>query len=275
MLTIHGKLEEQYRKVLETEDINFNAYVELVNLYLNDSSKTEEDYLNLAKEIINALTYYPKPMVDLLYKIEPKMVSAAYIAQFNTIRAKALNKALVTTSDESIQAGAVIKVAKYLLGQYDAELASFSYDGENANSLVLSDKFEGSEVRWDYSLDNGVTWTQTSDKIHKLSKEEIESITSENDIKIHIIGVNYDEENIYTIDIQESAGLPSTLYANDLEDKLIAAVPEMEWRYSEDDEWTLYSESEPDLTGNKTVEVRMSATGTYKTSDPVTYTFTR
>ena len=58
----------------------------------------------------------------------------------------------------------------------------------------------------------------------QLTDEEIASITSEKDIRVHIIGVDYSNENIFIIDIQDSLGLPLTLYANDLENKLIGAI---------------------------------------------------
>lgn len=61
----------------------------------------------------------------------------------------------------------------------------------------------------------------------------------------------------------ESAGLPSTLYANDLENKIMATVPVMQWKLNEGDEWTYYKDAVPDLTGNKTVTVKMGATGVY------------
>ena len=85
----------------------------------------------------------------------------------------------------------------------------------------------------------------------------------------------YSEDNVYTIDIQNSSGLPSNLYANDLENKLIGATNAMEWKYNEDDEWTSYSKEEPDLTGNKSVIVRMGATGVHLADTKTkTYNFT-
>ena len=58
---------------------------------------------------------------------------------------------------------------------------------------------------------------------------------------LHIVGVNYSEENLYKIDIFESAGLPSTLYANDLENKInCISTISMQWKYREEDDWTFY-----------------------------------
>ena len=48
-----------------------------------------------------------------------------------------------------------------------------------------------------------------------MPEEEIKSINAEDDIYIHIVGVNYNEENLYKIDITETNA--PTLYNNDLE----------------------------------------------------------
>ena len=89
------------------------------------------------------------------------------------------------------------------------------------------------------------TWKEVSfsaEEEHKLqlTQEEIASITSENDLYIHIVGVNYSEENLYKIDIQESAGIPATVFASDLENKLLGAVNAMEWKYRENEKWIKY-----------------------------------
>lgn len=269
------KLKEIYRNALEVEEINFDAWLGLVNVYLNDENVSEEEYYSLAEEIAETLTYYPRPMYDLLTLLEPKFESPAYSVLFTMLRTKTLTLGTQATANETLQVTAVRQVASALLGFFDSNIASFSFDGENAGAIILSDQYGDSNVEWDYSLDGGNTWTQTEDHVHKLSEAELASITSEDDIKVHIIGVGYETENIYTIDIMESEGLPSLLYANDLENKLIAATGAMQWKYNENDEWTFYSDEEPDLTGDKTVMVKMGATGVYLESNDITnYIFT-
>ncbi len=44
---------------------------------------------------------------------------------------------------------------------------------------------------------------------------------------------------------------------------MIAAVPSIKWKYRENDDWTYYKDAEPDLTGDKTIIVKMGRTGTY------------
>ncbi len=269
------KLEAIYRKALEIEELNFDAWLGLVNLYNSDSTKTEKDYYNLAEEIAETYTYYPRPMYDLLNLIKPHMTSVEYETIFSLLQTRTLTTATTATSENSIQANAVKQVANALLGNIDTSIANFSFDGDNAGSIVLSSRFDGVDVAWDYSLDGGKTWTLSEEHILPLTKEQIQTITPELDIKVHIMGVDYSEQNVYTIDIQTSSGLPANLYANDLENQLIGATNAMEWKYNENEEWTSYNIAKPDLTGDKTVIVRMGATGVYLAdTNTTTYNFT-
>lgn len=270
------KLEEIYKKAIEVENLNFDAWLGLVNLYINDSTKTELDYYTLAKEIAKTYTYYPNPMYDLLNLIKPHLTSVEYIASFSLLQTNALTTASRATNNESIQAQAVKEVANQLLGNIDTSIASFSFDGKNAGKIILAERYKDTHVAWDYSLDGGITWTQTEEHELKLTDEELSSITSEKDIRVHIIGVDYSNENIFIIDIQDSLGLPANLYANDLENKLIGTNNSIEWKFNENDDWISYSEREPDLTGDKIVIVRAGATGTYLAgTTSTTYTFTK
>ena len=269
------KLEEIYRDAIAVEKINFDAWLGLVNLYNSDSTKTEEDYYKLAEEIAETYTYYPQPMYDLLNLIKPHMISVEYQTILSLLETRTLTTATQATKADSIQPNAVKQVANALLGNIDTSIANFSFDGENAGSIVLSSRFDGVDVAWDYSLDGGKTWTLSEEHVLPLTDEQIKSISVETDIKVHIMGVDYSEENVYIIDIQNSSGLPSNLYANDLENKLIGATSAMQWKYEETDEWTSYSEAEPDLTGDKSVIVRMGATGVHLAdTNTKTYSFT-
>lgn len=270
------KLEAIYRKALKTEKLNFDAWLGLVNLYENDDQKTEEEYYALAKEIAQTYTYYPNPMYDLLNLIKPHLTSTTYSTSFTLLQTNTLKTAAKATDKESIQASAVREVANQLLGNVDTEIASFSFDGDHAGEIILSDKYDDTDLAWDYSLDGGITWTQTEKHSVKLTKKEIASITSENDIDVHIIGADYSDDNIYTIDIQDSKGLPTGLYANNLENQLIGNIAGLEWKYEEEDPWTSYKEKEPELSGDKTLIVRAAATGIYQADTKTTiYQFTK
>ena len=262
-----------YRKAIEVQPLNFDAWYGLVNLYKSDNTKTDEEKYMLAQEIATNLKYYPLPMYDLLKLIEPSIEGAEYTVALNVLLTKTLTEGTKATSNETIQQTAVREVANYLLGNVETEIASFSFDGENAGAIVLGSQFEGVGVAWEYSLDNKNTWVQSHENIVQLTDEELESITAENDILVHIVGAGYDDENIYRIDILQGK-TPTNLYSNDLENKIIGATDNMEWRYSKNDSWTSFKDEVPDLIGDKTVSVRIKATGVYLQSDELTYSFT-
>ncbi len=284
------KQEEIYREALKVQSINIDAWYGLYNAYCANPEKTENDFYDLAEEMAEALKYFPLPMYHLTNLIKPKMVSVENEYRFTLLQTRILNEGKATPNNTAdsytvYQPSLTRTMANYILGTLDTTIATFSFDGEDANKIVLGSRFDGSGVRWDYCLDGNPTgglehWNEvsfTGDEEHKLllTPEEIASITAENDIYIHIVGVNYNEENLYKIDIQESAGLPSTLYANDWENKLIAATPTMMWKLNENDPWTLYSVAEPDLSGDKTVTVKVGATGTrLESKTESTFTFT-
>lgn len=288
-----SNLEEIYRAALRAEPINFDAWLGLVELYKGDPTKTQSDYYALAQQIVDALTYYPHPMYDLLALIEPKLTSVEYSTMFTLLQTRALTAAANATSNETIQVTAVNQVANQLLGNMDTSVADFSFDGENAGKIILSDRYAGTDVAWEYCIDgipaydssNGVVpdsdtvnrqanWTLCESHDVQLTPTELASITAENDILIHIMGVDYSDENIYRIDITGSAGLPSNLYANDLENRLIGTTDAMEWMYEATDAWTSYSTAQPDLSGNRSVTVRVGATGVCLPSDEQVFTFT-
>lgn len=267
------KQEELYRKALSIQSFNLDAWLGLINLYVNDSSKTEEDLYNLATQLTESLKYYPLPMTDLLKLINSKITSPAYSVKFTLLQNKTLNEAKIATDNEVIQSDVVRTMANYLLGLLDTEIANFSFDGEKARIISLSSKFETSQTHWDYSLDGGKTWSEVDENFVELKDYEINSITAENDIKVHIVGVNYDESNIYTIDILK-ANKPVGLYNNDLENKVIGTDETMQWRMVDGEKWNSFKDTLPDLSGDKQVEVRVGATGIYLPSDGIVYSFT-
>jgi len=291
------KQEEAYRKALEIQPLNIDAWYELINVYNESENKTEEDYYNLAKELAEELKYFPLPMYQLTNLIKPKLTSVESSYKFTLLQTRILKEASVvpnnTTDNYYVYQPSITRTeANYLLGILDSTIASFSFDGEDAGKIVLSSRFDGNGVRWDYSLDGKNTWKEvafTANEEHKLklTEKELESISVDNDIYVHIVGVNYNEENLYKIDIKEQS-LPSTIYNNDLENKVIGATDYMEWKMvsnvstakskakaKSSNGWTSFKDSKPDLTGDKTVSVRCGKHGVYLESEAVTLAYTK
>jgi len=279
-----AKKEELYRKALEIQPLNLNAWYGLILTYHASENKTEEQYFELAKEIAENLKYYPLPMYQMTNQIKSKLTSTGESYKFILLQTRILKEASNTpnNSTEVLQPNITRLMANFLLGQMDTTIATFSFDGEDAGKIVLSNRFDGNGVRWDYSIhgkdqSNFKEVSFSADEEHKwqLTKEEIAALNSENDLYIHIVGVNYSDENLYKIDIQESAGLPATTFASDLENELLGVVGAVEWKYREEDEWTRYDVARPLLIGDKSIIVRMGATGTYLASNHnTTFTFT-
>ncbi len=278
------KQEELLRKALAIQPINIDAWYDLIQVYEKNSNKTENDYFNLAEELAENLKYFPLPMYHLTNLIKPKMVSVENLYRFSLLQTRILNLGKNTPNNTAdnytvYQPSLTRLEANYLLGQVDNSIASFSFDGVDAGKIVLSSRFDGSGVRWDYSLDGKNTWNEvafTAEEEHKLqlTAEQINSITEGNDIYVHIVGVNYDEKNLYKIDITKGT-LLSEIFANDLENRVVGVNLNTEWRYKESDAWTSYGSSSPNLTGDKTVQIRQAATGTTLASDPSEmFTFT-
>ncbi len=279
-----AKREELLRKAIEIQPINIDAWYDLIQLYNASTTKKESDYYALAEEMAEDLKYFPLAMYQFTNLIKPKLTSIENQYMFALLQTRMLNEAKNTpnnTADNyTIYQPSVARVeASYLLGLVDNSIANFSFDGDNAGKIVLSSKFDNSGIRWDYSLDGKTTWKEvsfTAEQEHKLqlTSKEIESITSENDIYVHIVGVDYDEENLFKIDITDGAQL-ADIFANDLENRIVGVNLNTEWRYTENDSWTSYNVASPDLTGDKTVQIRQGATGTTLASAPSeTFTFT-
>lgn len=278
------KQEDIYREALEVQPINIDAWYGLINVYLANDNKTEDEYFELAEELAENLKCFPLPMYHLTNLIKPKLTSIENSYKFTLLQTRILtegsNLPNNTADKYYVYQPSVTRLeANYLLGKIDKTIATFSFDGADSGKIVLSSRFDGNGIRWDYSLDGKENWIPVefaAEEEHKLqlTQEQIKSITAENDIYVHIVGVGYEEKNLYKIDITEQA-LLSNLYANDLENRIVGVNLNTEWRYNENDEWTSYSVSSPDLTGDKTVQVRQSATGTKLTSpaSPM-YTFT-
>lgn len=272
--------EAIYRKAINAQSINIDAWYGLITLYNNSTVKDEDAYYALADEVAENLKDYPLPMYQLTNLIKPKLKSNENVYKFTLLQDRMLKyaKSLVKTDLNSRYWGATVTEANYLLGKTDNSIATFSFDGEDAGKIVLSSRFDGNGVRWDYSLDGKQTWTEvafTAEEPHKLelTPEQISSITSTNDIYVHIVGVGYEEKNLYKIDITEQT-LPETLYANDLENSIIGVNNNVEWRIG-NTPWKSYSNEIPDLTGDKSIEIRVAANGTKLTSPSQTYTFTK
>ena len=277
-----AKQEELYERALKFQPINIDAWYGLIKTY-EAKGAPQEAFITLVKRIADTMVGYPLPMHDLFNVIEPFLTDTEYVYQFTLFKNKALTASSVlpnTATDKTLQPAVARVEALFLLGDSDTSIADFSFDGENAGAIVWADRFNDTGIRWKFSLDNKKTWkevtfTAEEPHVYKLTTAELANVTETNDIYIHIIGVREADENYYKIDISSKPTLPSTLFANDYENKVFGLDGRFEWRYSGEDDWISYSESQqPDCSGTKTVEVRLKATGDNPPSDSQAFSFT-
>ena len=144
-------------------------------------------------------------MYNLSEIIKTKFSSDLYKFKFSILQTRILTEGKNYQGIDVLQLRVTRTLASSLLGTLDTKLADFSFDGADAGKIKLGSRFKGSTVRWDYSIDGKNTWNEvfTGENGGKhevqLSQEQIANITSTNDIYVHIVGVNYGDENVYKI----------------------------------------------------------------------------
>lgn len=260
--------EETYRKALKVLRLNLDSYELLVNMY-KDQQRTSAEWRALAEQIVDAYTYYPMAMTDLLRVIEPYLDNDDVI-EIDMLKTEALNKAVKATDNEVLQSGACREIANELLGSSKVDLASFSFDGENAGKIVMNSKYDDYNFQVQYSLDGGKTWEATLEHQIALTDKEINSISAEQDIQVKISGSN----QVFTIDILEGEGIESrTLAANDDENTFIGKIQSLEYSTDGGKTWADYT-ADVRFEGEVKVTARYKAHGTYQQGDSTEFDFT-
>lgn len=254
------------REALSYQNYNLDAYA---NLIYETAGCSESESFALMQEIIDNMYGYPLPMWDLinLLKSTHGLTSDTEVGDTMMMTYNALQSGTTITSENSLQPDACKQMANSILSLNSYAIATFSLTGEDAGVLQLVSAFS-SDANLQYSLDGGESWTSANSVSKKLSDEELSQITTDNNILVRVEGMQYS----YTIDITK-ASTPTGLYNNDLENKLIGTTTGMEWSF-DGENWTLFSDAEPDLNGDKTLYVRNPANGTQFASDSVMFVYT-
>lgn len=265
-----SKKEEIYNKSLEKLNINLDTYDNLINIYKQQGNKTSAEWKKLAKKIIDSYTYYPMAMVDLLKLIEPYLNNDDTV-EIDMLKTDALNKASKATDKESLQPNACKEIANALIGTDKVDLASFSFDGENAGKIVMNSKYDDYDFQVQYSLDGGKSWKATLEHKILLSKEQIESITAKNDIKVKISG----SKEVFTIDIVEGQDISlNSLAINDDEDIFVGKVDNLEYSIDGGKTWSDYNNS-IHFEGTQKIKARYKAYDRYLSGNITEFEFTK
>lgn len=266
-----------YSKSLEIQPLNLDSYDNLIKLYIAMGDEvTNAEWCALANKIIDNYTFFPPASYDLIKVVNPHISDLQDRLAMDQKLQDSLQRASNATDRDTLQRTAVVELAGALLGKTKVDLATFSFDGANAGKIMIDKAYADYDFLLSYSLDGGNTYSeQTMNHAIQLSEEEILSITGNNDIKLKMSGT----EAVYTIDIIDNPW-PKAVYGNDLENRIVDANLDMEWRLKNEDgtwpeRWTSYEEQSPDLTGNKVVQVRMRSMGNKKFSNTNEFTFTQ
>ena len=280
------KGERIYDELLNVTPRDYEAWKGLVISYLKDRSKSESDYVTLAGRLAEGLKEYPLPMADLINALEEATKDASHRSSIRQLRNAALEKAIkgLPKNKDFLQPDAARDMANRILGRQE-EMVKFSFDGNNAGSIVLGSKYASGETRYEYSLDGKHTWKETSDKIHKLSEDELAELTEEHDIVVHFIGDggkfgdggNLDANNpehirkhAIVIDIKRHA--TPRVAVNDLENKVVGDIEKLEWKAADSNTWNELT-NETRFDGDKTIMVRKRNSGTSLFSEEVALGF--
>lgn len=262
--------EEIYRKALEIQSINLDAFEGLVEVYKANENKTSADFLDLAKLVVDTYTYYPLVMSDLLNYLSSGVTDSQDVVLLDLLRTNSLLKAKVATTVNVKQPAVAKTMANFLLGNVSVDLASFSFDGINAGTIMINEKYKDSEIRVRYSLDGQKTWKETSEHSIKLSEDELSSISADTDIVVGLVGT----DEVFTIDILEGVkATNATLYKNDLENRFYGRTSNLLISLDEGQTWCDYT---PNMrfAGSQVVKVKYKSYGVYLESAIDQYTFT-
>ncbi len=141
-----------YEEALKIQSINLDAWENLIYAY-NSAGRSSDDYVELASRIADSLTYYPLPMWDVIENlVKPHITTTLGLADVALYEQEALVKASIATSSDTLQPNDCKVMANNLLGKNDFTLATFSFTGDDANKIKLTDMYANSGNQMLYSL---------------------------------------------------------------------------------------------------------------------------
>lgn len=274
------KREEALTKSLECYSKNLDSLYGLYQSYQSDETTSDQKWLELARTVVDEYTYFPAPMVDLLKLIKPHIKDEVLQIEVDMLQTEALHLASVATEKESLQFNACREVAKALLGQSAKELATFSFDGEHANTIMINESYNDTMIQVRVSLDGGKNWekfandeTYTFDHQIQLSKEQVARINADDDITIGLMGTDKN----YIIDIKDGLSLGNDVYKNDDENLLIGNTKSLQYSIDAGQTWHDYDgslTSQTRIEGDTTALFRYKPTGIYLQGPEKSYQFT-
>lgn len=261
-----------WEKTLELTPEYVPVYREMMKEMESRNAKPEEWY-QISLRILKNLRNYPKPMIDLLNISTPHFNSETaanwpLLADFavkyvDTVDSVTEGKARDVYDHTEIENGRPFSPDyKNYYDKYSTLMGSFSFDGPFANRLKRARA--GSE----YSLDGGVSFKPILEDTPLIPLRETAKITEENGIIIRLKGMEKGQKIKF-----KASQPPTNLIANDDEDYIVGLNGSYEYSLDNGESW-ISGDITPNLSGEKTVLVRVKRSGTNLGSDPVSLHFT-
>ncbi|GKX27736.1 hypothetical protein SH1V18_02160 [Vallitalea longa] len=226
---------------------------------------TIEERYELADYIIDNLKEQPRVAYDLFRSIQNLVLNKETPREKYQEYMVKLNSMLEEAYEINNKQKQIAQEIKNVMSGNGLCLADFNFNGTNAGKLVRS------KTDTEYSLDGGVSWKPITEENMKLSDEEIESITAENNIRLRLIGTN----EYVTIPIKKAPSLPK-IYGNDDMNKIYGLNDKVYFSIDNGETWTRYKDqaSLPDLTGDVNFIVKIPGQGKTLRSEIRTFNFT-
>ena len=253
-----------FLETLKVMPLNLDALENVIMIDTANEALESSHFVNLAKTVIENLKYYPLPMRDLLKLVEAR-ISVEDRPYFDLLRNNALINATKIANGTIVQSDVCKQMATFLLQSQRVNLATFSFDGEKANKLVVNQAYKDSGIQIKYSLDGGVEWvTGTSHEI------ELDPTTvTTKGILVRIVGF---EDQTHKIDITTAKNPTTALISkNDNENYFVGNIKNLQ--YSGDGISFVDYPVNGVFSGTQKVYVRYKNYGTFLASGIEEYTF--
>ena len=263
--------ESAYSKAIQAQPLNIDGYEGLIKTYqLLD--KDEATWQALATQINTVYKYHLTALNDMNRLIRPHL-SAKDKITIDMNFSQAIKDASKVKDNDMWQGRAIRQMGEFMLGKDKSALATFSFDGNNANKIVINSDYANSRIEIQYSFDSFKTYeTYLIDENCQieLTSQQLQSINANDDIQLKISGSN----SIFTIDIKLPNSLDNVkIEANDDENRFYGNLNNLEYSF-DNVTWSTLSK-ETLFKGNiETVYYRYRSYGTTLGSETKTTSFT-
>ncbi len=232
---------------------------------LKEAPISIEERVELLNSLMNKLNEHPRPVYDMFKSMKNLVLKEEISREEQQDLLIKLDSIIMNARDINYKQGQAARIMRFSMAGDGLSLADFNFNGEKAGVLV------GSKTDTEYSLDGGKTWKPITEENMKLTPEEIESITAEDDIKLRIKGT----DGHVSIYIEPGPSFPK-IHVNDDINKIFGLSENVAYSIDEGKTWTKYKDEDslPDLTGDLKIMFKIFSVEKTVASEIRTFNFT-